>query len=115
MATRAEIRDRAANDLGMLRLGQSLQAQDNTRILAAYDEVFAMLKKEGYANWTSTGAVPAEFVPYVATLVADNCLSTYGVSNDRYVRIKNAATEALLKIKLLVAHDYSSQDEGVDY
>jgi len=58
MATRNEVRDRVANDLGILRLGQSLQHQDSVRILASYDEVYDRLKVDGLAIWSSTGDVP---------------------------------------------------------
>lgn len=115
MATLAEVRDRAANDLGILALNQTLQSQDSTRITSAYNEVYAQLKKDGLANWTSTGSVPAEFVPYVANLVADNCLSTYGVSVDRYTRIKNEVSRSMREIRKLAAPDYPSMSEANDF
>lgn len=115
MATAAEIRDRAASDLGMLMIGQSLQAQDATRITSGYTEVYAALKKEGLATWASTAAVPDELVPYVVALVADNCLNTYGVSTERYNRIKLIVASALREIRKLVAPDYASSDDAVDY
>jgi hypothetical protein len=103
-----EIRDRAANDLGMLRVGQSLQAQDATRVDQAYAEVFAALKTKGLAPWASTGDVPDEFVPHVVALVADNCLNTYSTSNDRYKRIKNAVAIAMPSIQDFAIQKYTS-------
>lgn len=120
MATAAEIRNRAGNDLGLLRLNQSLQAQDSTRITSAYAEVYAALKKEGLATWAYAGAVPDELVPHVVAMVANNCLNTYGVSADRYTRIKAAAGTkddeiARAAIRRLATPDYSSQDDATDY
>lgn len=115
MATVAEVRDRAANDLGMLRLGQSLQAQDSTRITSGYNEVYQQLKVDGLATWTSTGDIPTELVSYVVALVADNCLNTYAVSNDRYTRIKLASTVASKEIRKLVTNYQASQDNPTDY
>ena len=115
MATKAQVRDRAAADLGILRLNQSLQSQDTTRIEAAYDEVYAQLKKDGLAVWASTAAVPDEITPHMAALVADNCLGTYGVSPERFQRIKSASLGAKREIRALVAPDYVSQDEATDY
>lgn len=115
MATVAEVIDRTAGDLGLLRLGQVLQAQDNTRITAAYNEVHAQLKKEGLATWASTGAIPTELVPHVAALMADNCLSNYGVSLDRFKRIKIAVASAMPEIRRLTATHYASQSEPSDY
>lgn len=115
MATIAEVRDRAANDLGLLRVGQSLQAQDNTRITAAYNEVYAHLKNDGLATWTSTGDIPTELVPHVVAYVAQNCLNTYSVSLDRYQRILNSVVIATKELPKLVTKHYVSQEEATDF
>lgn len=119
MATKQEIRDRSANDLGILRIGQSLQAQDNTRILSAYAEVWAELNAESIAPWQITESVPDELVKHVVALVALNCLNTYGVSDKRYIRIMNAAGDDGVKakraIRLLVATPYVNTDEVEQY
>ena len=113
--TKAEIRDRAGNDLGILPLNGSLQSQDVTRIESAYDEIYAQLKKDGVAVWASTANVPNELVPYVVALVADDCLNTYGVSEARYIRIKSEALNAKREISKYTATDYESQDGATDY
>lgn len=119
MATVAEIRDRAANDLGILRLGQSLQSQDSTRITSGYNEVYQQLKVDGLATWTSSGDVPTELVPHVVVLVAHNCLNAYGVAPERYQRIINASgvdgEKAKKEIKKLVTSYQPSQDNATDY
>ena len=115
MATKAELRDRAANDLGLLRLGQSLQSQDTTRIESAYAEVYADLKTEGLNVWASTGTCPTELTPHVAALIADNCLNTYGVSPARYQRIKIAAGRAKPEIRRLVTPRFESVEDATDY
>ncbi len=115
MATKAELRDRAANDLGLLRLGQALQAQDVTRIEAAFDEVYADLGTEGLNVWSSSGSCPAALNPHVAALMADNCLNTYSVSVERYQRIKAASGMAKREIRRLVTPEYESVDEPTDY
>ncbi len=115
MATIAEVRDRAANDLGMLRLGQSLQSQDSTRITTAYNEVYQQLKTDGLATWTSTGAIPTELVPHVVAMVAENCLNTYGVSAERYQRIKLAVAAAEKQLPRLINNSGISEDAAVDY
>jgi hypothetical protein len=115
MATKAETRDRAANELGLLRLGQSLQYQDQVRIESAYDEVYEQLKEDGLATWASTGSVPTKLVPHVVALVADNCLNTYGVSNDRYTRIKNDSSVAKREIRNLITPDFESLEDPSDF
>lgn len=115
MATKAQIRDRAAHDLGILELNQSLQSQDDTRISSAYDEVYAALKRKGLATWSSNGTVPNELTPYVAALVAENCLSTYSVSQERFARVKEQARIAGVKIPELTANYYNDYSDAVDY
>jgi len=115
MATIAEVRDRAAQDLGILGLNQTLQSQDSTRITSAYNEVHAQLKKDGLATWTSTGSIPTECVPYVANLVANNCLSTYSIPNDRYTRIKNEVRTSMRELMKLASPDWMSVDDVKDY
>jgi len=113
--TKTQIRDRAANDLGLLPLGQALKSQDSTRILAGYDEVYKGLEELELAVWPSDGSVPDLVASYVISLVAENCLNTYAVSNDRYIRIKNEANAARREIPLLIRPDYDDSTEADDY
>lgn len=84
--TANEIRDRAANACGVLRLGQALQDQDRVRFEQGYAEVYADLEIDQLAAFLST-SVPDEVATDVSMLVALNCASDYGVSNDRFQRI----------------------------
>lgn len=115
MATVAQVIDRAGNDLGLLRLNQSLQAQDATRIETAYNEVHATLVRRGLSTWAIDGVVPDELVPHVVALMADNCLSTYGVSNDRFQRIKLESGQAIRKIGELIDSTYYGLEEATDF
>lgn len=103
--TKNQIRDRVASDyLGILQLDQDLQHQDNTRISQAYDEVYEYLKTKGLATWSSTASVPNSLVPYMVALVAKNCYSTYGLSQERQARIISDSSIAESKIRELVSN-----------
>ena len=119
MATKAEIRNRAANELGVLRLGQSLQSQDVTRIESAYDELYEELKEDGLATWPSTGSVPSKLVNYVAFLVALRCSTTYGISENRQARIEKVTgvdgQKALREIRKFITPKYTSRENARDY
>ena len=115
MATKATIRDRAANELGLLPVGQSLASQHSTRLETAYDEVYAQLKVEGLNVWASDASCADELTPHVVALVAFNCLNTYPVSGDRYQRITFTASQAVSRIKALVTPEYESIEEPTDY
>jgi len=117
--TKAEIRDRAATELGRLRLGQSLQHQDKVRIEDAYSEVYEDLKDEGLNIWPSDGNVPDSLVPYVSGLMALNCANTYGVSNERFQRIVAVTgvdgERAKREIRRLVNPQHESLEDPSDY
>lgn len=120
MATVAEVVERAANELGILAVGQTLPAHHNTRITAAYNEIYGVLKSEGLAVWDSNGTIPNEVVPMLSMLMADACSNTYGVSNDRYTRIKNAVggedgDKAKRAIRKIIATEYVSMADPVGY
>lgn len=115
MATVTEVINRTAGELGILRLNQSLQAQDNTRINTAYDEVYADLKTEGLATWASAGTIPDEVVRHVAALMADNCVNNYGVSDKRYDRIKKDSAVAKREIRKLISPVYVSTTDPADF
>ena len=119
MATKAEIRDRAAENLGLLPIGQSLASQHVTRIEAGYDEVYDQLKEEGLATWAEANEVPDQLVPWVAGLVALNGTETYPISTARYQRIvAKVGTDGSLgrrAIRRLTTPDHVSLSEPTDY
>jgi len=115
MATKAEVKARALELLGIKMIGQSAQSQDDTRIGAAYDEVYEYLKTLGLATWASTDSVPTELVPHVVALVAMNPIDDYSVSNARYQRILLQASAAEPSIRKLITPDYESLEEPDDF
>ena len=119
MASKSKIRDRAANVLGILRLGQNLRHQDKVRIEEAYSEVYAELKDKDLTTWAEDGDVPNSVVPFVVYLVALNCNADYGISQERYVRIVNVVgVDGQLgrdQIRRNVSDDYVEMDEPEDF
>ena len=119
MATTAQVLQRVGEEMGIIRVGGTLRAEDNTRITAAYNEVYERLKKEGLATWASTGDVPTQLVPYFCEMVEEKLLKAYPVSNDRYTRIKMEAGEngakSILSISGLVNDDFTTTSDGDDF
>ena len=114
--TKAEIRDRVASDyLGILRLGQSLQAQDATRIEQGYDEVYAYLKDKGLASWSSTATVPVEVTPYLTAMIAKNCYNAYALNKERVNRILLDFVSAESNITELVSSENVSDEPPTDF
>ena len=115
MVTKAEIRDRAAQEIGILQIGQSLEETDKVRIEQGYDEVYADLKRNNLNFWSSTGDIPNQFVPYVVALIADNISNTYSIPNERYSRLLPIIQKAKAKIASLGAEPYKSVKNRLDY
>lgn len=116
MASKAEIRQRVGEELGIVPIGQALESQDVTRIDATYNESYELLKEKGLAAWAIAGAVPDRLVPYFALLMEFMLLTGYSVPEARYNRISTAAgpngESAIARIASLVTQEYDS-NEGV--
>jgi hypothetical protein len=117
--TTAEVRQRVGEDLGLVPVGQNLEAQDVTRIDAAYLEQYERIKEKGLAAWPSTGPIQDKFVPSLCLLIASRLLVSYSVPESRYVRISNEAGPdgklALANLAELVTPEFESHSEPADY
>lgn len=122
MATKAEVRNRALQALGVIAIGATPESQDTTRVEDGFDEVYGALKDEGLVTWASTAEVPTKIVPYMVAMVAWNCVNDYGVSPARYQRLAAEAappplgTDAAKKqIRELTAAQYEAIEDMTDY
>jgi hypothetical protein len=113
--TKAEIRDRTAQEIGILQIGQSLEDTDKVRIEQGYDEVYADLKRDNLNFWSITSDIPNQFVPYVTALIAENISNTYSIPNERYARLLPMIQKAKAKIASLGAEPYKSTRKPLDY
>ena len=115
VTTQADIRSRAASMLGRLRLGQSLDDVLDTRLQKAYNEVYLDLKDDQIVTWAQAADLPSAMVPHVVALMAFNCTTDIGVSDDRYQRIVNARNIAKREIRRLSTPQYEAVDKNEDY
>ena len=119
MATKAEVRQRVGENLGLVPIGQTLESQDQMRIDAAYVEVYEHLKEKGLATWASTGDVPTKLVPSFCLLIAQKLLISYSVPESRYLRINTDAgidgTVALRLLAELSIQEYEPLSGATDY
>ena len=111
--TLAEIKKRTAYMLGILRIGQALDADKDARIESAYNETYAQLNTEGINTWGAT--IPDEVVPHVVSIMALNCCDDYGVSPARYQRIVAKANVALREIRKHTTPDYEPLTDPQDF
>ena len=114
------MRQRVGEDLSLVPVGQATESQDQTRIDAAFDEVYQRLKQKGLATWASTADVPSELTPYFALLMLQKLAGiSYSVPDARYQRIQLEAGPdgefALAKLAELALPEYDSVDNDVGF
>tara|TARA_R110000822_G_scaffold77081_4_gene185102 strand:+ start:64 stop:423 length:360 start_codon:yes stop_codon:yes gene_type:complete len=119
MATKTELRNKCAQALGLLPVGQTLASQHQTRIDEAYDEIYAQLKTEGLNVWASDGDCPDSVNPFMANLMALTLTEVYPISEARYVRIVNKVGidgyRGILMISKYLQPEYEAIDEPKNY
>ncbi len=119
MATKAEVRQRVGEDLGLVPIGQTLEAQDQIRIDATYAEVYQVAKEKGLAAWASAGPIPDKCVPSFCLLMSAKLLTSYSVPESRFLRISGEAGPdgmlAWMKLGAVAVPEYESHNEVADY
>lgn len=115
MATDAQIRETAAENLGIVGEGESLPSYEADDLDQAYIEVYNELQGLRLTTWASTADVPDQYARSVAMLVAEARAVKYQVPDARYQRIKMEAVEAMRMIRKLQANDIMGQTEIEDF
>lgn len=111
--TKAELRNRSLVMLGKLALGQTPTAALSNDMEDVYDQVYARLENRGLVTWSSTDSVPDEFVEDITALMAFE--RTEGVPSERYARIAEAASRAVLSISDTISGEWNNPREYTDY
>lgn len=96
MATPANVRKRAAEDMALIDVGGTPGSEDAARIDVALGWVHADLKDQGVAPWDGTAdegsdVIPDAIEPYVIQLVCFHLRNTYPLSPERFARNVAAA------------------------
>jgi hypothetical protein len=117
--TKTDAKQRAAELLKIVPIGQGMENQDDVRMDSAYDEIYAKLQINGTAVWDSTGTMPDEVDSDFIYLMADSQIDLYPVSDNLYARIKNRVgpdgITALNSIRRQLGDIYEDLDRPTDY
>ena len=117
MATATQIRETAAENLGILGEGETLPSYETADLDQAYTEVFKELQTLNLTTWAESANVPDQYAASVAMLVADQRAVKYQVPDNRYIRIKTEGWgsdmngAAINKIRRLQARAKMGQTE----
>ena len=99
MATAQQIRETAAENLGIFGEGETLGSYETDDLDQAYNEVYKELEGLELTAWLQTSNVPDQFARAVAMLVAEARATKYQIPDNRYQRIKFEAIEAMSSIR----------------
>lgn len=115
MATTADIRNDAAEKLGILAEGEQLGADASTDLDNAYLEVHDELERDGLIWWTNTANIPDAYVAPIVSLVAVSRAVTYKVPIDRFQQLQVDELKAWRKIWKLSAKPAISRTEIANF
>ena len=103
--------------LGKRRLGQAVNNDIKDRLDQSYDYVYAMLKDERIAIWSSAAGtvIPDAAAPHIAALMAFEALSDIGASQAHLQRILIKEEKALPALKRFAKADYESLSEPENF
>ena len=99
MATAQQIRETAAENLGILGEGEVLPSYESDDLDQAYTEIYKELEGLELTAWVQTSDVPDQYVRSVAMLVAEARAVKYQIPDNRYQRIKIESIEAMSMIR----------------
>lgn len=111
MATKQQIRETAAENLGILGEGEMLPSYETNDLDQAYIEVYAELQALNLTTWPESGAIPDQYARSVAILVAEARVIKYQKSDQVFTRIRAEKEVALARIRQLQARSKMGQTE----
>lgn len=117
MATKTQVRNRAAGLLGRRTLGQAITNTIKTLLDLSYANVYADLKDEQLTFWSSATntVIPDGVAPHVAALMALDATDQISVSDARMARILTKVSIAKPSIRRISNPIYESLDEAEDF
>lgn len=80
--TRSQLVELAAEELGVLGAGQSLDSEDQTKIDGRIDGLIAELSSRGIVDIANDEEIPSEMSGPLATCLAVECALTFGKPKD---------------------------------
>jgi len=99
MASAQQIRETAAENLGILGEGETLPSYESDDLDQAYIEVYKELEGLELTAWAQAGDVPDQYARSVAILVAAARAVKYQIPDNRYQRLKIEEIEAMSMIR----------------
>ena len=111
MATAQQIRETAAENLGILGEGETLPSYETADLDQAYTEVYEELQGQNLTTWSESSNVPDQYARSIAMLVAASRALKYQIPEERYKRIQYEAEGSYRLIRRLQARDKMGQTE----
>jgi len=88
--TSTDLINEALAKIGVLVAGQAADPEDFSYIATALDSIFWKVAELNICQIPDSNAIPNQWFLDLAAIVAGECATKFGVSNDDYVKLVNA-------------------------
>lgn len=99
--TKAQLRDRVLQELGVLAVGETATAEDAALVETTIDDQHAMLEREIFLTWT-TATIPDTVIEPLTVVLAARLAGRYGLPADRRQELLGLAAIAMGEVRTQV-------------
>lgn len=99
--TKAQLRDRVLQELGILATGETATAEDAALVETTIDDQHAMLDREVFVTWV-TSAIPDTVIEPLTVVLAARLAGRYGLPADRRQELLTLAALAMGELRTQV-------------
>jgi len=113
--TPAELKNRVLRKLRILGSGQTASAERTAIVTDAYTSVYNRLKRKNLVTWALIGNIDDAVSDALITLVAYQACDDFHIPEQRILRLKVLADEAMTDLIDLMRPEYVSTHTRVPY
>lgn len=115
MATKAELRNKVLQRLGVIDPEETPSSADANTVEEAYLELYDELRKSGHVSWASGGSIPSEAVRPLVNVIAYELLPEFLVPGEQAMKIQSAYQSAIRRLRAVMSEPYTSDSKFSEY
>ena len=113
--TKAQIAEKVLQKLGILESGETVDSDDQDIVTDKYDSIYGVLAADDKVSWGSGDDIPTEAVTSIVSIVANDCLSEFIVSQDKQMIVERDYNRAMANLRKLDYVDYVPEETEPHY
>lgn len=110
MATKAELRNKVLQKLGIIGAGETPSSDDQTLVEEAYDSAYVYLRSLHLVSWGSSDDIPTYAVNPVRNYVASQVANEYGKN-----RNVEEERQSIIELASVLANDTDGEPTEAEY